>query len=976
MKNFTFLYKICLLFVAVGLLALHPARLLAQSYLMPVSGAASYTTCTGTVYDDGGPTDPHDVNASGTLTLRPGTAGAKLKLEFSMLEVDSVNTGLYVYDGPDTKSPIIGRFYTGKPTVYATGSTGALTIAMVAYGYPLRGFAATISCYTGTPPVPDLAITTLSVVPALALAGDYVTTRTRVGNLAGGLANYRVRYLLSTNTTLDANDTELTASDYTMPAGSAFSLFQDLTLPASTAPGKYYMLVVAQLVGATETNTANNVAYAPLTVPPPTALPDLAITTLAYNGKISEGSVLEIIVRQQNFGATLAQSAALGYYLSTDAVLSDDDQLLGQAPGAVPFIGKSSIMYHTVALPPAMAPGPYYLLGVADYLDQVIEADEQNNTYALPITLLPPSVDVSFGKRVSAEPSQVGPGDNLTISYFLQNEGNTPLDSATVGYYLSADRNLSADDVLLDHSAAGPLLPGLFTGRTVTRRLPLPAATPLGKRYLLLVADYRREIAETNETNNVATLLLDVVVPQVDLVPTAVRNGSVYEPAVGSYFNTRCTLANQGSTVAYPATVAYYYSTDDRLSPDDVLLGQDALAPLASGASQEIYHAVMLPATAAIGTAYVLYVADHLAQVAETNEANNVVALPIKVGALSVDLVLDNKFEVLPTQAAPGTEVKVSYSFNNLGSVPVNNPSVGFYLSVDDTWSTDDVYIGSSRAYTLYPRSAFSKTSSFLLSPATAPGIYFVLGVADDLNEFAETNEANNVRATQLEVTRARPDLAVLANPFPFLAPRLALAGGQVSTECYVNNLGAGPAAASTMAYYLSTDPVLSPNDILLSSTPTARLQPGYSTLVAGSFTVPIATPTGRYYVLFVADYLKQLNDLDQRNNVSTNTLSVTGSTLPLATREQLAGYELAVWPVPVAGSAPVQVQLSGLGARAEATLTLYNSLGQAVATRPLALVPGRPNRAELPTTGLAAGVYVLSITGPDLHATRRLVID
>jgi len=976
MKNFTFLYKSCLLSLLAGLLALHPARLLAQAYLMPVSGAASYTTCTGTVYDDGGPTDPHDVNASGTITLRPGTPGAKLKLDFSLLEVDSVNTGFYIYDGPDTKSPVLGRFYGGRPTVYATGSTGALTLSMSAYGYPLRGFAATISCYTGVPPVPDLLASSLQLSPAVVPAGDAFAARARIGSLAGGAALFRARYLLSTDTKADATDPELGRFDSNQMAGTAYTFWQSLTLPSSTAPGQYYVLCVLQLLNGTETNTANNLTYAPLTVAPLTPIPDLAITTLGYDGPtvLGPGSVLSTNVRQQNFGNAPVQGAPVGFYLSADAVLSPDDQLLGRVPAEALAAGKSSLVYQAIALPTGVAPGTYYLLAVADYLDQVIEANEQNNTFAQRLTIAPPCVDVSFGKRLSAEPSQVGPGGSLTVTYSLLNEGNSALDSAAVGYYLSADRTLSPDDVLLDHVAAGPLLTGWFVSKSVTRALTVPAATPLGLRYLLLVADYRHELAETNEDNNLATLRLEVTTPQVDLTFAAASNAGSYGLTAGGLFNSRCTLLNQGSTVAYPATIGYYYSTDNRLSADDVLLGQRALLPLAGAASQEVYYDVTLPATTAVGPAYVLYVADYLGQVAETDELNNVKSVAIQVDKYSVDLTIGSDFQVLPTRAAAGTDIKLSYYFMNEGATAVTGPTVGFYLSADATWSPDDVFMGSGRAYTLYPRGGASRTSLGTIAPTTAPGKYFVLSVADDLNEVAETDETNNVRATPLEVTAARPDLAVLASPLPSLAPRQVLAGGQVTTESYVSNLGAGPAVATTLAYYLSADAVLSANDILLGTTTVGGQQAGATQVVGGAFTVPAATPTGRYYVLFVADYRQQLDDPNRTNNLALSILSVTGAAL--ATRPQLAGYEWAVWPVPDASPTPVQVQLSGPGPRAEATLTLYNSQGQTVACQPLALAPGSRNQAALPTAGLPAGVYVLRLSGPGLHATRRVVVE
>ncbi|MGI4759121.1 MAG: CARDB domain-containing protein [Janthinobacterium lividum] len=973
MKNFTFFYKIlCLL--GVGLLALHPARLLAQSYQLPATGMASYTTCAGTLYDDGGPADPYDPNASGGVTLRPGTPGSKLKLEFTLLEVDSVNLSLLVYDGPDTNAPIIGRFYHGRPTAYATGSTGALTVVMQSYGLPLRGFAATISCVTGPPPPPDVAVQALVLSQPLVPAGDYLTVRTRVVNLAGGLAKYRLRLLLSADATPDAGDTELDLLESAVPAGTWDGLWQRFLLPGYVAPGSYYVLAVAQLLGTTEVNTGNNLAYSKLTVPGLAAIPDLAITALGYDASkpLAAGSTFDINARVQNLGSKLAQSSEVGYYFSADATLSADDQLLGRGQAGVPTDGKSELIYQALTLPQTIGPGLYYLLGVADHLDLVIEANEQNNAFALPLTVRAPSIDLDFGKRRTLSNLQPGAGSSVEVAAILQNEGSTLLDSAAVGYYLSADRLLGADDVLLGRAAAGPLWPGDTYYGAVKRTVTIPSGTPLGRRYLLLVADYLNQVPETDETNNVAAVPLEVVVPAVDLTITDPRNFNTYPPAVGMPFLARGTLANRGTTAVYPGTISYLFSTDNKLSSDDILLDQSPALTLAGGGSQVLERSPVLPANVAPGAYYLLLVADYLNQVAETDETNNLVTLPIQVINPRIDLTLSYTTASLPTRAPAGTELKIAYYVENAGNTPATAPAVGFYLSTDNTLSPDDILIGGAQLRnTVYPSSPVYLASSIGVPRTTLPGRYYVLGVADFQDSFAETDETNNVRATPLDVTAAQPDLVLLANPF--LATRQVLAGAPVATESYVNNLGAAPARPSQVGYYLSSDPALSANDVLLGATSTAEVRASTSTLVAGSFVVPATTATGRYYVLFVADYLQQTNDSNTSNNLNYSTISVAGSAL--AAREQLAGYELRVLPVPVASPAPLRVQLSGPGPRVEATLALYNSLGQAVATRRLAPLPSG-SQAELPTTGLAAGIYILRLTGPGLNATRRVVVE
>jgi subtilase family serine protease len=972
-KNFTFLPKILLLLG--GLLALHPVRLLAQSFQLPVAGMASYTTCAGTLYDDGGPTDPYHPNANGGVTLRPGTPGSKLKLEFTLLEVDSVNLSLMVYDGPDSNSPVIGRFYHGLPTVYATGSTGALTVVLQSYGLPLRGFAANISCVTGPPPPPDLAVQNCVLSQPLVPAGDYLTVRSRVANLTGGLAGYRLRLLLSADTTPDAGDTQLDVLESAVAAGNWDGNWQRFLVPGYVAPGNYYVLSVGQLLGASEVTTTNNLAYSRLTIPALTASPDLAITSLDYNATrpLAAGSTLDLVARAQNLGSRLAQSSEVGYYFSADATLSADDQLLARGQAGVPTDGKSELLYKTLTLPSGIAPGTHYLLAVADHLDLVIEANEQNNVFAAPVLVRAPSIDLTFGKRRTLSNAQPGAGDRVEVASILQNEGSTLLDSAAVGYYLSADRLLSTDDVLLGRATAGPLWPGDTYYGSVTRSVTIPVGTAPGKRYLLLVADYQQQLAESDETNNVAAVPLEIVIPAVDLAITDPRSINTYPPTVGMPFLVRGTLANRGTTTAYPGTISYVFSTDNQLSADDILLDQSPALTLAGGGSQVLEQRPVLPASVVPGAYYLLLVADYRQQLAEADETNNIVALPLQVERARIDLTLSYNAALLPTRAPAGTELNVAYYVEDIGNAPVIAPAVGFYLSTDNTLSLDDMLIGSAQLRnTVYPSSSVYLASPIGIPPGTAPGRYYLLGMADFQDSYAETNETNNVRATPFEVTAAQPDLVLGANPY--LATRQALAGAAVATECYVTNTGAASARPSQVGYYLSADPTLSANDVLLGSTGTAEVGASTSALVAGSFVVPANMATGRYYVLFVADYLKQNNESNTNNNLAYSTISITGSAL--ATREQLAGYELRVLPVPVASPTPLRVQLSGLGSPAETTLALYNSLGQAVATRQLALLPGLGAQAELPTTGLAPGMYILRLTGPGLHATRRVVVE
>ncbi|QKG53592.1 hypothetical protein [Hymenobacter sp. BRD67] len=47
------------------------------------NGTTSYTTCSGTLYDNGGATGPYSLNATGAMTLPPATAGNKIRVDFT-----------------------------------------------------------------------------------------------------------------------------------------------------------------------------------------------------------------------------------------------------------------------------------------------------------------------------------------------------------------------------------------------------------------------------------------------------------------------------------------------------------------------------------------------------------------------------------------------------------------------------------------------------------------------------------------------------------------------------------------------------------------------------------------------------------------------------------------------------------------------------------------------------------------------------
>ncbi len=119
--------------------------------IMPASGSAlTQTSCTGTVYDDGGQFGLYANNVSSTVTISP-TGASKVQISFSKFRMESGYDYLYVYDGANTGSPILGTF-TGNTLPASITSTGSsITIKEVTDpGVVDSGFAINWTCIMPT----------------------------------------------------------------------------------------------------------------------------------------------------------------------------------------------------------------------------------------------------------------------------------------------------------------------------------------------------------------------------------------------------------------------------------------------------------------------------------------------------------------------------------------------------------------------------------------------------------------------------------------------------------------------------------------------------------------------------------------------------------------------------------------------------------------------------------------------------------
>jgi len=111
--------------------------------------------------------------------------------------------------------------------------------------------------------------------------------------------------------------------------------------------------------------------------------PDLTMTAVSGPSIGSRGESIVISNTVANAGAGPASYFRIGYYLSTDAIITTSDIFIGERNLNSGLAGGASSQANsTITISSSMAYGTYYLGAIADHNGWVDEDDENNNSLA------------------------------------------------------------------------------------------------------------------------------------------------------------------------------------------------------------------------------------------------------------------------------------------------------------------------------------------------------------------------------------------------------------------------------------------------------------------------------------------------------------------------------------------------------------------------------------------------------------------
>ena len=512
----------------------------------------------------------------------------------------------------------------------------------------------------------------------------------------------------------------------TVSPGVKGSHFVDTTIVNGTT--YYYVVSASNVVG--ESANSNEASATPK------ARPDLVVSTLTVPSVSASGAAITVTVVTKNQGGGASNPTMTRFYLSRTPGIDANSWTLDN-PQTIPSLGAGATLSATPTVDlPALSVGTYFLIAKADADNTENETNEFNNTTARSISIGPDLIVTTSG------PSTAAPGGTITIADTVKNQGGAAADATTLRYYLSPNALFDSADPPLSPTRPVPALPAGATNSGSTT-LTIPAGTTAGSYFLFAKADADNVVTETQEGNNTSAKIIQIGGDLIVSAFTVPANGGN-----GTRITVTDTTKNNGAASVPASTTRFYFSTNLSFDSSDTPLdGSRPVPALDPGMVSTGQTMLTLPTGLAIGSYFVIAVADGDNAVPESVETNNATARAIAIGP---DLTLTAVS--VPFSVTAGSTVSVNATVTNQGGDPAAASTLRFYLSNDLFFDASDTPLADRAVPALAGVTSSVGSTSITIPAGKAPGTYYVIAVVDADGVVAESIETNNTRVSVISV--------------------------------------------------------------------------------------------------------------------------------------------------------------------------------------------------------------------------------
>jgi subtilase family serine protease len=436
-----------------------------------------------------------------------------------------------------------------------------------------------------------------------------------------------------------------------------------------------------------ESNDYNN-SYS--VVLPALGLPDLVIQSMSWSPqspKVNSKVVFTVVVK--NTGLRTVEKCYLSFHVSDKYMFKNSITNLG--PGKT-----QTLTYECFLAIPTVS-----IYGIIDSGNDVKESNEANNEMSNSFTPVQPVPveDLSI-ENITFSPSDPSPGDEVTITAVLRNNGRNSANASSAVCYI--------DNELIGSIYFGQIPANSSMERTIKWK------AVIGTHQIKIIIDPNNAIYEISETNNEKTVSItattaDLAVESIEWFPAI--------PEVGADIQFSITFKNQGQKESASCYASYYVGDSNH--------GQHYIDALAPGASVTKSFPWNMQST----TLTFSVVIDEVNAILEMDETNNTRTAVIPAPNLTLR-------GVTCSEDYPEANAVLTFTadvFNNgRGQAAVS--LIAAYVD------------GTALEKTTVPALSPGQSSQTVFYWTAVPGKHTLRVVADEGNGIAESNEGDNVK--------------------------------------------------------------------------------------------------------------------------------------------------------------------------------------------------------------------------------------
>lgn len=514
-----------------------------------------------------------------------------------------------------------------------------------------------------------------------------------------------------------------------------------------------------------------------------------------------------------------------------------------------------------------------------------------------------PSADLLVD-QVRFEPQRAAPGAEIVVSWGLRNAGAEVVGQWALVVYLSQDGVFGPQAIELERLTRADDPPSTdLDGLDVT--VQVPEDLPSGEWIIGVFADPEARIGDADRDNNRAVAPVPLRISGTvdngpDLIMCGVRipafeaveAGQTPIAQLGDQLPVRVCFGNIGNRPVAQAGYTVYLSRDDRLSGDDVVVGQRGGLALGQDDRGEWDELVDLPLDLPPGRWRLLVAADPDNEVIEQREDNNEKAWPNEFELVSpdeqvpgVDLVAATiDFPVEGDRVFWGQTLAGTLRLLNRGDTAVER-AFPIRIVAEPTAGGAPVQIGSvTRTGGIAAGADEQVELTARIGRTVQPGEYRLSVVVDPTNSANDVNPGNNRRILQ-RVLRlgGEPDLDAVVSDVSLDVQRVD-AGGTVQVSATVANPGGDATGVVQGVVVLSADAAYDRNDVVVDSFQIPNLAARSEQPLGRSVVIPVELDqqVGAWHVAVVLDPDNRLTgERSEDNNVAfaPAPLQVDGAT-------------------------------------------------------------------------------------------------